>query len=144
RSTQRIRQHLVENAVVAIEKERPRGVGGDPKARHAEHARQKERVVVEAGQLAGESERGIHPETKHQQVAERVQDIPEDERQIGGPDLGFAKENGFECARAHNCPPDFCVSSTKMSSRLAPLISIRSSRPRLASSETSSRTRVSS
>ena len=44
RAAQRVGEHLKKDAVVAVEKERPRSVGGNAKARHPQHAGEEERT----------------------------------------------------------------------------------------------------
>src|SRR5262245_48730894 len=152
----RIREHLVEDAVVAIHEERPGGVRGDAEARHSQHSSKEERVVVHTEARFGEPDGPSHPNSEHQQISKRVEKIPEDERQIGRADLAFAVKNGAE--RSHSAslfqsrgtPPvadtdavtpglerrllvsgarAAVVNSTNTSSRLAPLTSRRSTRP---------------
>ena len=88
RAADRIGQHLVEDAVVAVHEERPRGVRRDAEAGHPEDAREEERVVV--GRQAREAERLVHADAEHQQIPERIDDVPEDEQGVGRPDLSLA------------------------------------------------------
>src|SRR4029453_13271595 len=88
--------------------------------------------------------RGVDADAEHQQVAEGIQHVPEDEQRVGRADLAFADDDGGQGVRAHDGTPAFFVGPTNTSWRLAPPISTRSTRPCFASSETSSSTRASS
>src|SRR5262249_27966833 len=86
----------------------------------------------------------VDADPEHQQVAERIEQVPEDEEQIGRANLSLAEHHCSQRA-AHGCTPlACCVSSTKTSSRLAPVISTRRMRPALASEAISSSSRFSS
>src|SRR5262249_32392610 len=115
-------------------------IGSDTEARHAQYARQEKRVVIDSGQRAPEIHRAADADAEHQQVAERVDDVPEDEQPVGGADLRLAHHHGAQCLDHDRSTR--CVGSTKTSSRLAPFTSTPSTRPRRASISVSSRTRA--
>src|SRR5262249_23934041 len=139
-AAQRVGEHLEEDSVVAVEKERPRGVGSDAEARHPQYAGQEERVVVHACVNQRRAQRSIHATAEQKNVAERIRDVPKYEDQIGGASLGLTVEHGIDSGHGFTSS---CVSSRKMSSRLAPFTSRRSTRRLLASALTISRTRPS-
>src|SRR5262249_9196909 len=106
---------------------------------------QEEGVVIDAGEPAREAERCVHADAEHEQVAERIDQIPEDEQRIGGADLRLTHQNRLERARRrHFVASTLCVSCTNTSSRLAPEISTCWMCALRPSAATSSRTRDSS
>src|SRR5262249_29530010 len=116
-------------------------------ARHGEDAGEEEGVVVERCRRRREPERVIDADAEYEEISERVEQVPEDERDVGRPDLAFAIHDGEEGAQrlCHEAASAAgVVSSTNTSSRLAPPSSTRSTRPRLASSLTSASTCCSS
>src|SRR5690242_19523742 len=124
-AAKRVGKHFVENAVVAIEKKRPWGIRGDGEAGHGQNAGEKEFVVVNPRKAGRGAQRGVDADTEHQHVQQRIKQIPENERDIRGADARFAIHHGgkgahdaslFSSPRA----PEGAVSSTKMSSRVAP------------------------
>src|SRR6185436_11486442 len=106
---------------------------------------EEERVVVLRHRRHREAERAIDADAEHEQVAERIHEVPEDEGEVGRADLSLAVHHGAEPAD-HDASRSrgAWVTSTKMSSRLAPPISTRSTCPRRDSSVTSSSTAGSS
>src|SRR3954466_12621663 len=81
------------------------------------------------------TQRLIHPDAEDQEIPERIDHVPEDEQRVRRADLSFPVHHCRQAA--HERPP--LVSSTKMSSRLAPVTSSRSTRPRAASAPTTAR-----
>ena len=138
----RVGQHLEEDAVVAVHEKRPRRIRRDAEARHAEHAGEKEGVVVDADREGLHAHRLRHAHAEHQQVPERIEQIPEDERQIRRANLAFAIHDGRQGAHEGTSRPA-AVSSMKISSRLAPDTSILSTRPMRPRCATRSSTRPS-
>ena len=70
----------------------------------------------------------VMPDAEHEQVPQRIEQIPEDERQVRRANLAFAIHDGRQGAHEGTCRPA-AVSSMKISSRLAPDTSILSTRP---------------
>src|SRR6266581_3154285 len=141
RAAERIGEHFVEDAVVAVQKKRPRGVRGDAETRHTENAREKKGVVVHARRGERRPESRIDAHAKDQHVAQRVEQIPKDKSHIRGSNLALPIKH---CAERAHCASLPCINSTKMSSRLAPRTSTWTTRRFRASSLTISRTRASS
>src|SRR5215469_6627965 len=136
-AAQRVGEHLEEDAVVAVQKKRPRSVGGNAKASHPQHAGKKERIVVHTVAEQRRAQRSIHADAEDKHVAKRVKDVPEYEDQVGGADLRLTVDHGID--GGHDFTSS-CVSSRNTSSRLAPFTSRRSTRRFLASAVTTSST----
>jgi hypothetical protein len=71
-----------------------------PKLAIASTPARKKRVVIDAGNGTAEPQRRVDADAEHQQVAERVEHVPEDEQQVGGANLRFARHHGRK--RAHH------------------------------------------
>src|SRR6202521_3651650 len=138
-----IGEHLVEDAVVAVEEERPGSIGGDGKTGHGQNSRQEEFVVIHIAEPGGSAKGGIDADTKDKHVEEREEKIPEDEGEVGGANFRFAIDNGGEGVHAGSFPSRV-VNSTKISSRLAPRTSTRKTWRFRESALTTSMTRFSS
>src|ERR1700687_711750 len=113
-----IGEHLVEDAVVAVEEERPGSIGGDGKTGHGQNSRQEEFVVIHIAEPRGSAQGGIDADTKDKHVEEREEKIPEDQGEVGGANFRFAIDNGGEGVHVGSFPSRV-VNSTKISSGLA-------------------------
>ena len=89
-----IGQHFVEDAVVAVEEKRPRGIRGDCKTGHGQNSGQKELVVTHIPDPRRSTKSGIDAHAEDQHVQEREEKIPENERKVRRANLHFAINNG--------------------------------------------------
>src|ERR1044071_6599543 len=67
------------------------------------HAGEKERAVAQARIAGGKSQRRIDADAEDQQVPERVEQVPEDERQVRCAYLAFARDDRRQCV--HDAAP---------------------------------------